>query len=284
MRTLLVPVDFTPTSDNAVDYAAGFCRQFNYQRIILLKSFYDTVFDEVVMAAEYGGVSADFRSKEHEHANERLEQLGKKLMSQNENLQVIAITSELPIMRAIAQVISDEEPRAILVGSDNNAYDSDSYVSGHVIQIARSSPVNVIVVPAGQLFEPIKEVLIPVDTFTKGSLAKLDEVGNRPYLGKMKLNILKFNTANSKEIEQQHLAEDEELHHTLSYANHELFSGSETKAIDAVINFIKQHPVQLILALPGKYSFLCRLTHQLIAEAICRNTKKPVLIVKQFLA
>jgi hypothetical protein len=55
----------------------------------------------------------------------------------------------------------------------------------------------------------------------------------------------------------------------------------EIKAIDAIMDFVKHHPVQVILALPGKYSFLYRLTHQLIAEACCRNTEKPVLIVKQ---
>lgn len=282
MRTLLIPIDFTKTAENAVDYAAGYCRQFNYQRIILLKSFYNTLFDEVVMSAEYGGVSNDFRSKEHEDAEALMLQLWKKLSSQIEDIEVTGITSKLPLMRAIAQVVRDENPGTIVIGSDNNAYDNDSYVSGHVIEIAKTSPINVVVVPAGQSFQPIEEVLIPIDTFTKGSLAKLDEVGNRPYLGKMKLNILKFDPSRLKNLEQQQLAEDDELHNTLSYVDHELFSLKEAKAIDAIINFTQHHPVQLILALPGKYSFLYRLTHKLIAEAICRNTEKPVLVIKQF--
>lgn len=282
MRTLLVPVDFTETSTNAIHYAAGYCRQFDYHRIILLKSFYDTVFDEVVMAAEYGGVGNDFRTKEHEEAYQRLEQLGRELSLKNENVEVIAMTSELPLMRAIAQVVSEENPRAILIGSDNNAYDNDSYVSGHVIQIAKTSPINVIVVPAGQAYQPVEEVLIPIDTFTKGSLAWINEVGNRPYLGKMKLDILKFDFPHLKDAGQP-LAEDEELHNVLGDTRHEVFSSEERKAIDAIMNFIKRHPVQIVLALPGKYSFLYRLTHRLISEAICRNTEKPVLIVKHFL-
>lgn len=283
MRTLLVPVDFTPTSDNAVDYAAGYCKQFNYQRIILLKSFYDTVFDEVIMSAEYGGVGTDFRYKEHEEAEQRLLQLGKKLSLQNQDVEVMAITSELPLMRAIAQAIDDENPRAILLGSDNNAYDNDSYISGHTIEIAKTSPINVIIVPAGQTFLPIEEVLIPVDTFTKGALARLDEVGDRPYLRKMKLDILKFGQALLKNAKQHQVEEDEELHNILGSGKHELFSSAAPKAIDAIMDFVNRHPVQLILALPGRYSFLYRLTHQLISEAICRNTEKPVIIIKQFM-
>lgn len=275
MRTLLVPVDFSQTAANAVDYAAGYCRQFNYQRIILLKSFYDTVFDEVVMAAEYGGVGTNFRQTEHEEAEARLKDWAQNFSLRNKEVEVTVVTSELPLMRAIAQVVQNENPRAILIGSDNNAYDNDSYVSGHVIQIAKTSTVNVMVVPAGHAFQTIEEVLIPVDTFSKGSLARLNEVGNRPYLGKMKLDILKLDAAQKPE--------EEELHNSLSYARHEIFPGEQKSATDAVMHFLKHHSVQLILALPGKYSFLYRLTHKLIDEAICRNSEKPVLIVKQFL-
>lgn len=282
MKTVLVPVDFSETSINAVDYAAGFCKQFEYQRIILLKSFYDTMFDEVVMSAEYGGVGTDFRSKEHQEAEARLQQWAKQLSLKNKEVEVIVMTSELPLMRAIAQTIAEEHPRAILIGSDNNAYDNDSYVSKHVIKIARTSPINVIIVPAGQPFQTIEEVLIPTDAFSKGSLVRLDEVGNRPYLGKMKLNILKCDPAHLKEVHQQSANEDE-LHGILSHSRHQIFAATEKNVVDAVMNFTKQHPVQLILALPGKYSFLYRLTHQLISEAICSNTQKPVLIVKQFL-
>lgn len=283
MRTLLVPVDFTETSENAIHYAAGLCRQFSYDRILLLKSFYDTLFDDVVMSAEFGGVGSDFRSKEHQEAETKLQQWAQALSLKNKEIEVVAITSELPLMRAIAQVIGDEDPRAILVGSDNNAYDNDSYVGGHVIQIAKTSPINVIVVPAGQAFQTIEEVLIPVDTFSKASLARIDEVGNRPLLGKMKLNILKLGAARRKDGNYQPTGDDEELHAMLGPVHHQLFSSHEKKTVDAIMNFLQQHPVQLIIALPGQYSFLYRLTHQLIAEAICRNTEKPVLIVKQFL-
>jgi nucleotide-binding universal stress UspA family protein len=282
MKTVLVPIDFSDTSANAVDYTAGFCKQFDYQRVILLKSFYDTLFDEVVMSAAYGGVDTSFRAREHEEAEATLKEWGRKLSQKNREVVVEAITTELPIMRAIAQAVRDENPRSILFGSDNNAYDNDSYVSGHAIEIAKSSPVNVMIVPAGQSYQPIEEVLIPVDSFSRGSLARLDELSNRPYLGKMKLDVLKLDAGSTNGNGQGAGKEDEELHRVLSDVRHEIFTGNEKKAIDAIMNFLKGHSVQLILALPGKYSFLYRLTHQLIGEAICRNTEKPVLIVKEF--
>jgi hypothetical protein len=76
---------------------------------------------------------------------------------------------------------------------------------------------------------------------------------------------------------------NEELHHTLSHIPHELFFSQNKNTTDAIMNFLKHHTAQLIVALPGKYSFLYRLTHKLIEEALSRNTEKPVLLVKQFL-
>jgi nucleotide-binding universal stress UspA family protein len=40
------------------------------------------------------------------------------------------------------------------------------------------------------------------------------------------------------------------------------------------------NPVQLIIALPGRHSFLYHLTHQNIQQGILRNAQKPVLILK----
>lgn len=260
MKTLLIPIDFTETSLNAVAYAAGFCKQFEYDRVILLKSFYDTLFDEVVMSAEFGGVGNDFRVKEHEEAEERLQEISKDLSLKNKELEVLALTSELPLMRAIAEVINDENPRAILLGSDTNAYDNDSYVGGHVIQIARTSPINVIIVPAGSTYQTIRNIVVPVDTFSKASLARINELGARPLLQSMHLNILKIDAEHSGKNNEESV-EGEELHRLLGTIPHEVFFSHEKKTIDAIMNFLKQHPAEWIIALPGKYSFLYRLTH-----------------------
>jgi hypothetical protein len=280
MKTLLIPVDFSDTTMNAIEFAAGYSKQFQYDRILLLKSFYNSVFESVVMSAEYGGVGTDYKANEHEDAEKWLAGLSRELSLKIQKAEVVAITSELPLMRAIAQVIEEEDPRTILVGSDNNAYDNDSYVGSHVIPIAKASPINVLIVPAGVSFQTIERVLIPVDLFTKASLVKIDEVSNRPFLEKMKLDIIKFDAVHKKLDHHDQSAYDEELHRLLGTTSHRLFSSSETKAIDAITNFLQHHSVQLILSLPGKYSFLYRLTHQLLSEAICRNTEKPVLIMK----
>src|SRR4051812_35449729 len=128
MKTLLVPIDFTATSDNAVNYAAEWTRAYGYQRLILLKTFYDTMFDGIVMSTEYG-VDQHFRSGERTEADAAIRQLAKNISLKNKEIEVLVVSSELPLVRAIHQVIEDEQVDTIIVGSDNNIYDSDSYVA-----------------------------------------------------------------------------------------------------------------------------------------------------------
>ena len=72
MKTLLVPIDFTDTSNNAVNYAAEWTMAYQYNRLILLKTFYDTMFDNIVMSTEYG-VDRHFRSDESASPARRLD-------------------------------------------------------------------------------------------------------------------------------------------------------------------------------------------------------------------
>jgi hypothetical protein len=60
MKTLLVPVDFTDTSENAVNFAAEWSKKYEYDRIVLLKSFYDSIFENMMVSAEYSNVHPEY--------------------------------------------------------------------------------------------------------------------------------------------------------------------------------------------------------------------------------
>src|SRR5579875_1605709 len=131
MRTILLPVDISKTSDNAVKFAAEWSKKYGYQRIILLKTFYDTLFDDVAISAEYGTTNFEYRSQEREEGTQQMVEVSRQLSLQlGDEIEVVAVTSELPLLRAIMEVIEQENPELIIVGSDNNDYDNDSYVAG----------------------------------------------------------------------------------------------------------------------------------------------------------
>ncbi len=283
MKTMLVPVDFTATSDNAVKYAVEWGKAFGYDRIILLKTLYDSLFDSVTTSAGYMHINGDYKAEEREETNERLQLICREVVkSKAPGIKVSIAISEEPLLRSILEVVEREKPQLVVVGSDNYSYSSDSFIAGHVIAIARVSPVRVLIVPSHYPYQEVKQALVPCDFNALNSLSRLDSYqAYLPVWQHKKLLVLNVDP------KEKYLHPDEEfrktemaLHEYLKNFPHEVYYSNNKNVIAGILEFAKMHDVQIIISMPGKYSFLYSLTHKNISEALYRNAGKPVLILK----
>ena len=283
MKTLLIPVDFTDTSNNAISYAVEWSKTYGYESIILLKSMYGSLFESIVVSSDYMNVNQDYKAREHEEAKEKLNQLCEELIAKvAPGIKVFLAVSEDPLQRAILDMVRDENPQLVVVGSDNYNYSSNSFVAGNVIGIARISPVRVLIVPSHFQYKPVEQALVPVDFNTIDTLTKLHAYQSSSPLWKKK-KILVLNV----DPKEKYLNKDEDLinkenalHDYLKNFDHEVYYSNDKNIMNGIIEFSRTHDVQMIIALPGKYSFLYTLTHKSISEAVYKNAKKPVLILK----
>ncbi|MBE7171527.1 MAG: universal stress protein [Williamsia sp.] len=282
MKTLLLPVDFTATSANAVAFAIEWCKKYGYERMILLKTFYDSMYENLIVAAEYNNVNQDYLNRQRQEAIEELQALCRRVAAEvGHGTKVITAVSEFPLLRGIFEVIQNEKPELIIVGSDNHDYSSSSIIAGNVISIAKASPVRVLVVPADARYQPVEQVLLPYNFNMLNDLHRVSSLRTSPYWADIKLLVLNLETNQQviKDPQKLHEAEDK-FRHLLQNFDHQIFYTTDKSVINGIAGFTKAHPVQLILALPGKHSFLYTLTHKSISEAIYRNAKQPVLILK----
>jgi nucleotide-binding universal stress UspA family protein len=281
MKTLLIPVDFTATCENAVNFAVEWCRKYEYERIILLKTFYDSIFEGLIVSAEYSNVNEEIINSQREDDREQLHTLCKRVADRLSGVKVMTAVSEFPLLRGIFEILQNEKPDLIIVGSDNYSYSSGSIISGNVISIAKTSPIRVLVVPADYKYQPVKQVLLPYNINMLKDLDRLNSLRSSPLWSDLKLLVLNLDT-NQRVIkvpEKLNEAEDK-FQNLLKNFEHEIYYTTDKNLINGIANFTKEHTVQLIISLPGKHSFLYRLTHQSISEAIYRNAKQPVLILK----
>lgn len=282
MKTLLIPVDFTDTSDNAVTFAAEWCKRYRYERVILLRTFYDNVFDHIVLSAEYAPVSQEYRQQERQETLERLESLSERLNTLlGENIQVDTMVSEVPLLRAILSTIKEEQPEMLLVGSDNYSYSSGSFIAGNLIPIVKASPIRVLIVPAGYTYKPVETALVPTDYNIMDVLDKFNQLETSPLWSDTKLLVLNVD-AKERYLhpDEAFIKKESALHEYLKNFNHEIHYSNDKNIMNGILNFTLTNDVQIIVALRGKRSFLYYLTHKSISEAIYRNAKEPVLILK----
>ncbi len=138
-------------------FFAEWAKQYNYERIILLKTFYDSMFENIIVSAEYSNVNQHNVKSLREEAKEHLDALCKRLAARvGDGIKVMTAVSEYPLLRGINEIIKLEQPALIIVGSDNYRQSSGSFISAQVISIAKTSPVRVLVVPA--------KIYLPADT------------------------------------------------------------------------------------------------------------------------
>lgn len=282
MKTLLIPVDFTAASENAVNFAAEWSKKYLYERIILLRSFYTSMYEGAIMSGEFANVDQDYLNRSRTQERESLNELCKSLDEKTgPEISVQTAVTELPLVRSIIEVIRKEQPVMVLLGSDRENSNNESLVSGNVISIAKVSPVRVLIVPEKYVYQPIKNALVPCDFNTIESLNKVNTLHASVQWRDVQLMVLNV------DAKQRHLNPDEKfkavensLHEYLKNFRHKIYYVEDKNVINGILNFTRSNEVELLIALPGKYSFLYALTHKSVSEALYRNTKIPVMILK----
>lgn len=282
MKTLLLPVDFTTTSENAVNFAAEWSKKYLYDRIILLRSFYTSMYEGAIMSGEFANVDQDYLNRSRIEEKEQLNLLCKYLDEKSgPGIQVQTAVTELPLVRSIIEVIKTEQPVTMILGSDRENNNNESLISGNVINIAKASPIRVLIVPSNYTYQPVKTALIPCNFNAVETLNKVNRLHASPQWHDVQLLVLNV------DAKQRHLNPDEKfmqaensLHEYLKNFQHKIIYVDDKNVIDGILNFTKTKEVELMIALPGKYSFLYTLTHKSVSEALYRNTKIPVMILK----
>ena len=282
MKTLLIPIDSTPASENAVSFAAEWSRKYLYERIILLKSFYTSMYENVIIGGEFANVDQGYLNRIREHKKEKLDILRNYLDEKTgEGILVQSFTTELPLLRSIIQIVKSEQPEMILLGSDKINSSNAALVSGNVISIAKISPVRVMIVPVNYIYKPLEKALVPCDFNAIDTLYKINRLRSSPRWNDVQLLVLNIDAKerNIDPDEKFRNAEDR-LHDYLKNFKHDIHYASDKDIINGILNFKRISEVQLMIALPGRYSFLYSLTHKNISEALYRNTALPVMILK----
>src|ERR1700722_18834993 len=283
MKTMLVLIDFTQTSENAINYAAGWCSEFDYDHIILHKTFYNSIFDNLIPSNEYANINDDYFPAYRKEEMEKLHILKTNLDVRFKSaIKVSLVVSELPMLRSIMNVLQSENIEMIVAGSDHLGSSNNSFFSTHVIGIAKASPIRVLIVPSISSFSKIEKVLVPCDYNQIQSLQRLAAYkGNLAGRNKVELMVLNVDPGD-KHLQPDFLSKESEniLHEYLQDYKHAIFYSSNRNIITGIVKFLEEHETNLIVSLPGKHSFLYSLTHKSISETLYRNALKPVLILK----
>jgi hypothetical protein len=240
MKKLLVLVDFSAPSVNAVAYAAGLAHDKGFGEIVLMSNCFVPLFEQIVP-------SPDLVQVGEEEINRRMESLMKQLLEMKTEIGKqlpptvsvrIAIGTQ-PLLRSVIEEVTSEAPSLVLIGTSRRALGDDCSIGRQIIPLAKVIPVPVLVIPPEARYHPVTTVLVAGTTDAAITL--------QPLLGDLQI---------------------------VQYAP------PQKDVLADVLHAAAEHQVQLIVALPRKHSFFYHLTHQNIMQGVVLNAAEPVLILK----
>jgi hypothetical protein len=268
MKTMLVHVDFLKASVQATLFAANWARDFGYQHIILFRHIDYSVFADMLLSKE----QADSHQSLLDEEKQMLNELGMTMKEiTGPDIRISSTIVEMPLLRSLLQVIADQEVGLVAIGSN----------ADKIIEIAKLSPVRVLIVPVGQVYVPVKTILVPFDFKSFDSLEKIGHYTPQAARSeKQEIIVLNVDPQNKHLADEFFVSKQNNLHEYLREFRHEIYFSKNTDVLQGILGFIKEHTVDLIVALPGKHSFFYNLTHSSISTALYVQAPKPVLILK----
>jgi nucleotide-binding universal stress UspA family protein len=279
MKTLLIPIDFSDTSANVIRYATDFVKDVHVDRIILLKSYCISMAAQLLPSIDYVQVNAEEIADERLKVESHVKFIAHKLLKKcNFSTIVESGISELPLLRAIHEIINTEDPDLIMIGNDHGSREGHSPIGEEVIGIAKISKVPLMIIPANLRYRKIETALVPCDFAAVSRMDLLKELRSFEtwlYPGLIILNV-DPGKVNSIHAEENIEALKEMLE---SYAYRVCYS-EDQNILHGILDFSEHNDVELIIALPGHYSFFNNLTHKSITNALEINSNLPVMILK----
>lgn len=265
MKTILIATDFSPVSDNIVNYAIQFTENLDVKIVLLHVGFLPTIPSEVPQVLPIDEIIAAGKSrletiKQHMHASF---QRPKEITCE---ARVGFVSDE--IMSCIAQFQID----LVIVGIQSVDLLSERLFGSNSTALIEKSPVPVLVVPENATFNGVRRIGLACENldFKDDVLVKLDF-----FLESFSAELHVVNVA---ETSGQNLSATlvESLFKTVNHVYHPL---QNTDVITEIQLFLEDNAIDMIVTIPQHHGFFHRLFNESKTKKLAFHVNKPLLAI-----
>lgn len=160
MKTILVPIDFSDNSKNAMDYAILLANKMN-MKLLLLHAFHPSMVEALVDAHKIA-VNREITGTPIQLQKEL--KIWKEVVDSTEkNIQCEAVFAESDLADAIIDLMNERPIDLIVMGTKGASGLKEVFVGSNTSWIIEKSKISVIAVPAGYEYNDIKRIVFATD-------------------------------------------------------------------------------------------------------------------------
>ena len=270
MDTLLVPIDFSPSSRTASIYAASLAKAYKAKLIL----FHAYMMPTPVTEVPYVMISVNELQTENE------QMIRREAAELHENFD-IEVESQVQIGMPSEEItLAAQEAKAdLIVIGMRGAGGLDNLIGNTSASVVRKAKTPVLVVPHNAVFNPIKQIVYASD-FSYSFSANLF----RPMLDiaekfQAQVHIVHIRKAGISESSERELLSKKNISALLGTVNHSFTIITDESITHGINHYVDEHDIQMLVMLAHKHTFFERLFNKIHTAEMAHQTKIPLLVL-----
>jgi len=280
MKSVLLPVDFSPVSRNALDYAIAMARPFK-AKITLFHCFEINVYpaDASVPPLEH---IQELIEETAQHVSNQLEDWKAEIEGLHANAENSVHVSTKHVQGVPIEKITEEaqsgEYDFLVMGTDGSHGVEEFLWGSTTSHIAEKVKIPLLAVPATAHFNGLDKIVYATN-FKASDFVVIDQLKKICSIYSSKLTCLHINKDPKKLPVEEKKLESLEQKFWFSPVNEldfELVSGESVEK--GLLHYIKEKQVKALAVFTGKHSFFESLFHQSLTKRLLNHSDIPVFV------
>ncbi len=274
MKTILIPTDFSETTENAVNYGLDMANHHK-ANVVLMH------INQIPASTSEFGISAYNVIDVKENSLELLNALKDKITQTHPSIKAICCCTEIGSPEDLILNYAKENAVDIVV-MGNSGYGSHfakNLFGSTSVSVSKNISIPVIIVPPNIYFTPVKKIAYGCDYETEiANSRSLEYVQNICTDLDSNLNIVHImpedGLLSEQEAEMDYFVED-----NMQAVMHKTYIIKNNNVSDGLIEFITEHNIDLIIVEPKKHSLFHTLFHKSVINELAFFSPIPVMAI-----
>ncbi|MEO9003955.1 MAG: universal stress protein [Ginsengibacter sp.] len=273
MKNILVPIDFSDTSLNAINYAVSLANEFNAGLTLVHAYTGTSAFDESPEATVHNSL------EELEDANEKFLEKKMEDFSKKFTVNIDHLVKKGNPIKVINEVTQKIKPELIIMGMKDKG-ESNSIFGSTTTSIIDKTSIPILVIPFKTSYQAIGTVTLASDFKNEkllSNFAILEQFVSRfnPFI-----QILNVQTNPSGQTAKE-IADKMSAGLRWDKQNYSFNIIKENDIEEGINKFLNQHPADLLVMVAKEHSFIEQVVGSSHTKKMTKQTEIPLLVLHE---
>jgi len=276
MKNILLPTDFSPNADNALNFAVEIARKIK-GNLILLHAYSVQLIDPNMPAEIY--LSA--YQEEEKSAKENLEELSKRISESNKDIKgnniftTEAIVTQGLVVDEVLSLIKDFKIDIVIMGTHGASGITEMILGSNAASIIEKASVPVLAIPGNAVYKEINNLVYAYDDIKSGlpSFKWLLEFA-KIYDSEITLLHIIESGKDTADLNQK---EFEKIRQTVTYDKIRLELVKEENILEGINDYVNSNNVDVLAMAIRKRTLLDKIFSRSLTKKMAYHTRIPLL-------